>query len=358
MPAARTNVDLEEGVRAIWADVLGVPVSGPADDFFALGGNSLMATMVTSRLRHETGVAIPLRLMYSSSALADFTVAVGAVVDAAASREAPPAIEPIDRAAPIALSAPQERMWLLHQMQPTGTAYNLERALRLTGPLQVEALRSAFDELFARHESLRTGFRPHAGGPVQHIAPVAAVEIPIVDCGTPAPDERLAAVVLDMQRVVGTPFDLASPPLVRIRLFRLADDDHVLFVVMHHSVSDDWAFGLLMGELAELYNSHRADGASRGLPSGRRRSTRTSPRGTCSGSRAGRWTSSSSTGAVNWPASRRPTYPATTCARPSARRTVPPSSSRSRTISPGGPRSWLAAIRRRSSWCCWRATSC
>ena len=258
MLAERTQSDLQSGILAIWSEVLDDPSIGLDDDFLALGGNSLLATMVASRLRDRHRVDVPVGTLFAAPTVAQFTVATQALLDSGRVHAAPLNVVRVDRDVPLRLSAPQERMWFLHRMQPDGTAYNLEQALRLRGPLCIESLQWGFDRLFERHESLRTSFFVHEGLPVQRIAPTYTAEIPVIDCSRLSPNERLPFTVGEMQRVITTPFELAALPLIRTVLYRLDDEDHVLLVAMHHIISDHWSLGLLTDELAELYNSHRA----------------------------------------------------------------------------------------------------
>jgi amino acid adenylation domain-containing protein len=255
---------VEDAIVDAWAQVFGASAVRPDADFFELGGTSLLATMMASRVLNASGVKIPVRTFFDHSTLEDLTRAAGAVAHAAPTITTLTPVAPVDREARLRLSASQERMWFLQQIDPGGTAYNLGEAMRLTGPLDGESLQWAFDQLSERHESLRTSFVTDNGMPVQRIAPPGAVGITMVDCQSVPASEQLAHVIGEMQRVATTPFDLTRPPLIRVLLFRLAEDDHVLFIGMHHIVSDQWSFGLLSRELSALYNAHHA-GRTEGL---------------------------------------------------------------------------------------------
>ncbi|HYW06461.1 MAG TPA: condensation domain-containing protein, partial [Longimicrobium sp.] len=162
-----------------------------------------------------------------------------------------PPIESADRGAPLALSFAQERLWFMEQMGTAGAAYHVPVRLRLRGALDAAALRHALDRIVARHESLRTTFHAPGGLPVQIIG--------AAEGGFALREHDLRANPDELGRMVaaeaGAPFDLARGPLVRGTLARLADDDHVLMVTMHHAVSDGWSMGVLTRELSALYGA-------------------------------------------------------------------------------------------------------
>lgn len=160
------------------------------------------------------------------------------------------------RSAP--LSFAQERLWFLYQMEPESSAYNSPRAIRVTGTLDVEALRTALETIVARHESLRTTFVTLGETPMQRIGDGAAFRMPVVDLGGSRPGQREAEALRIAQEEAGHPFDLAEGPLFRARLLRLAEDEHVLLLNVHHIVSDGWSVGVLFRELAALYGAFQA----------------------------------------------------------------------------------------------------
>jgi amino acid adenylation domain-containing protein len=152
----------------------------------------------------------------------------------------------------------QERLWLMDRMHGAGAAYNLHTMIRAPGQIDVPAVERAVGELVRRHEALRTVFAEQDGAPVQVILPFTGFTLPIVEM--PGADE--AALRRFAADETAVPFDLATGPLVRGMLLRLAPDDHVLLLVMHHIVSDGWSMGVISVEIAELYEAFR-----KGLPS-------------------------------------------------------------------------------------------
>jgi amino acid adenylation domain-containing protein len=150
----------------------------------------------------------------------------------------------------IPLSYAQEQLWFLDRVAPGLPTYNVPAQLRLTGALDVPALRSAISTVLARHEALRTRFveGPH-GTPIQVIDPPAELPLPVVEPADPAAAGELAAAA------AAEPFDLAAGPLFRCRLLRLGEREHLLLIVVHHIVFDAWSFDVLLRELAALYTA-------------------------------------------------------------------------------------------------------
>ncbi|MBV9110940.1 MAG: non-ribosomal peptide synthetase, partial [Gemmatimonadetes bacterium] len=150
------------------------------------------------------------------------------------------------------LSFAQHRQWVLEQLQPGTATWNVQGAVRLRGALDVAALGRTFDALRERHESLRTVFARRGGQPVQRIRPFAAVPLPAEPMAGLAEAEEAAAAEFRAG------FDLAAEPPFRVRLLRVAADDHVLVMTLHHVICDGWSMGIITRELAELYGAFAA----------------------------------------------------------------------------------------------------
>ncbi|MBB5958237.1 amino acid adenylation domain-containing protein [Saccharothrix tamanrassetensis] len=157
------------------------------------------------------------------------------------------------------LSFPQQRLWFLDQLLPGNTAYNTSWAVRLRGPLDLDALTWSLRRIVERHEVLRTGFPAPDGEPTQAVVPAGDVSLPLTDLGALPSAEREAAARDRIRAEIATPFELTQAPPLRMRLYRLAEEDHVLSVVVHHILVDGWSTGLFFGELARLYSA-RVDG--------------------------------------------------------------------------------------------------
>ncbi len=250
-PAPRSPA--EELLARLWAEVLGVERVGIHDDFFALGGHSLLATQVLSRVRRTLGVEIPLRAVFEAATVAGLAERVNDALRGGAL--APPALDPLPR--PFAGGAPlsfaQERLWFLDRLEPGSAAYNMPAALRLAGDLDVPALQGALGAIVARHEVLRATFAEVEGAPAQSIAPVGGLPLPALDLtGLPAARRESEAARLAREEA-RRPFDLARGPLVRARLLRLGEREHLLLLVLHHIAGDGWSLGVLAREVAALY---------------------------------------------------------------------------------------------------------
>ena len=252
-PYVAPGDDVERKLAGIWSKLLGVEKPGAEDHFFELGGHSLLATQVASRLRATFGVELPLRAVFEAPTLS----ALAARIRAASASSAPP-LRPAPRTGPLPLSFAQQRLWFLHQLHPTSAAYNLPAALRLEGELNTEALRLAFEHLVRRHEALRTTFSPNQGDALQVIHPAARWELPVVDLSAQPEGHRHAEALRQVEQEALRPFELTTGPLLRTTLLRLSEREHLLLVTQHHIVSDGWSIGVLVREMAALYESFQA----------------------------------------------------------------------------------------------------
>ena len=249
-PGRMPGTAQEKAIAAIWEQVLDVPALGLDADFFERGGHSLLATRITSRLRESLGVDVPLKTLFEHSTLGAFALAVQQL--GAAPQSQPLLRAPIEeRKRP---SFAQQRQWLLWCLQPDSHAYTLPAALRLRGPLDIDALGAAFDQLIERHEPLRSRF----------IATAEGVEIDVQDHTplkldvTPVNESQVRAAIGEQ---LHQPFDLAQGPLLRLGVLRLAAQEHVLVLTQHHIVSDAWSMQVMVEELLEMYAArveHRA----------------------------------------------------------------------------------------------------
>ncbi|VVJ19160.1 Polyketide synthase modules and related proteins [Amycolatopsis camponoti] len=231
--------DRERLVTRVWADVLGVERVGVDDNFFDLGGDSLLGIRVVSRLRDELGADVPARLVFTEPTPAQLAAQLP---EAAAPQAAIPLLPRDARPLEAPLSFAQQRLWFLDEFEPGSTEYVSPTVLRLRGELDTAALNQALTALVARHESLRTTFATVDGRGVQVIHPPYAVEVPVAD----------GDLATALNSATG-PVDLRTGPLLRTALTRLAPGDHVLTLVLHHIVTDGWSSGVLLGELAALY---------------------------------------------------------------------------------------------------------
>ncbi|HEX9940150.1 MAG TPA: condensation domain-containing protein, partial [Longimicrobium sp.] len=242
--------EAEVALAEIWSELLKVERVGRQDSFFELGGHSLLAVRVISRVRQVLGAEVALADLFERPVLADLARAI----ENAARTELPP-IVPVDRSAPLPLSFAQQRLWFLERLGDLGGTYHVPTRLRLEGELDRPALRRALDAILARHEALRTTFVEVEGEPVQRIAKESRFHLLEHDLGG-HPDAAAELRRLSAEEA-GAPFDLEHGPLIRGRLIRLAEDDHLLLLTMHHIVSDGWSMGVFTRELGTLYGAFR-----------------------------------------------------------------------------------------------------
>ncbi|HEX8459641.1 MAG TPA: amino acid adenylation domain-containing protein, partial [Pyrinomonadaceae bacterium] len=250
---------LEELLANIWAQVLGVRSIGVHDNFFELGGHSLLATQVISQLRESLRVEVPLHLLFETPTVAGLAEQVERL-RAEGDGEMAATIQPVARGdgGELPLSFAQQRLWFVHQLEPANASYNCASAVRLTGDLNTEVLERSLNEIVSRHETLRTTFHAPEGKPVQVIAPARSLELPFIDFSRWLAEEREAEARRLLNREARRPFDLATGPLLRVMLLRLRADEHLLLLVMHHIVSDAWSLGVLVREVAALYEAFSA----------------------------------------------------------------------------------------------------
>jgi amino acid adenylation domain-containing protein len=244
--------DTERRIAEIWTELLAREATDPDDDFFDLGGHSLLTFKLVFRLRREFSVEVPIRAPFEFSTLAG----LARLVDELGRQEAeprPPALEPVPRSASMPASFAQERLWFVHQLQRGSVQYNFPVFLRLRGELDVAALVGALDEVLSRHEVLRTVLIAEDGEPRQVILPHRPIDLLVVDLSG-LPPARIAAETRRIGRdQYAQPFDLARPPVVRTALARIGATEHLLLLTMHHIAVDGWSAGLLLEELAEAY---------------------------------------------------------------------------------------------------------
>ncbi|BCJ70074.1 hypothetical protein Prubr_70950 [Polymorphospora rubra] len=250
---APPETDTERRLAQIWQGLLDVDAGsvGVHDSFFNLGGNSLQATQLISRIRDGFGVSVDPRQLFVHPTLEQLGKLVDGGEVATTDR-----IGPVDLDGARPVSHQQQGLWFLHQLDPDSPVYHIPIVLRLRGDLDVAALRGALAGLVGRHEALRTRFVASDGVPHQVIDPPPD-GWPLPVTGTdPA---GLAGWIADQAR---RPFDLGAGSGLRTSLARLADDDHVLLIVLHHIIADGWSVGVVTAELPVFYEAARTGGTA------------------------------------------------------------------------------------------------
>ncbi|WP_247539250.1 non-ribosomal peptide synthetase, partial [Ralstonia pseudosolanacearum] len=246
--------EVEQTLAGIWQMLLGVERVGRHDDFFALGGHSLQAVRLVAQVRTQLGTELGLTELFAQPSL---SAVAQAIVRGQGS--ALPAITVADRSEALPLSFAQQRLWFLAQMEGGSEAYHIPVGLRLKGELDEDALRRSLDRIVARHEALRTRFEVQEGQAVQRIVPAdVGLTLDWVDLSAEEASEHQLGLLAEAE--ARAPFDLEQGPLIRGRLVKLGEQEHVLLITMHHIVSDGWSQGVLARELGTLYEAYRSGG--------------------------------------------------------------------------------------------------
>ncbi|MBZ5520985.1 MAG: amino acid adenylation domain-containing protein [Acidobacteriia bacterium] len=236
----------EEILCGVFAESLSLDRVGVDDNFFSLGGHSLIAMRVVSRVRAVLGVELAVRTLFEAPSVRKLAARLG---ESAARR---PNLVRHDRPARLPLSFTQQRLWFLYRMEGPKPVYNIPLALRLEGDLDADALRQALADVVARHEALRTIFPEHDGTACQRILP-AEQAVPFVH-EQHASEEELEEL---LARAAATGFHLDREMPLRAWLFRTGEKSHVLLLLLHHIAGDGWSTGPLARDLALAYQARR-----------------------------------------------------------------------------------------------------
>lgn len=248
---------LEAAVAFIWKDVLDIEQVDVFDNYFELGGNSLTATQVVSRVEDTFHIQLPISAFFENPTVANLAEHIRQMRAKGKYYELPP-ISDADRSLPIPCSFAQERMWFIHQLDPQSSAYNIGLPVRMKGSLDKTALLKCFSEVFRRHESLRTIFGMIDNRPIQLITPYSETMIDrsLIEFdlrNLPVSEQQTRALEL-AQEAFRTPFDLESGPLTRLTLIQIEDQEYIFLICMHHIISDAWSLNQLATEILALYN--------------------------------------------------------------------------------------------------------
>ncbi|AHH18280.1 non-ribosomal peptide synthetase [Nocardia nova SH22a] len=243
---------VEEIVAGVFAEVLGLTGTvGADDDFFELGGNSLVATRVAARIGAALDTRVPVAMIFEAPTVAALAARAESHTDThrIALTEQP-------RPQHIPLSYAQQRMWFLNRFEPDTAAYSIPIVIRLTGRLDIDALRAAVADVIERHEVLRTIYPAVAGRPTQHVLTPAEATLPVTV--TRLPESELPATISEL---VTTVFDVTDTMPIRVRLFDLGDDQWVLALVVHHIAGDGSSLGPLAQDMTTAYSARLAGDA-------------------------------------------------------------------------------------------------
>lgn len=241
---------MEKDMEEMWKELLGINRIGRNVPFFKIGGTSLKAIQLISKIYKQYNVLVKVNDIFSNASIAQLTALI------AGRRKGTDDILPVKPQPYYPLTHAQKRLWIMDQFQAEKTAYNIPGAFLLQGELDIPALEKAFRQTIARHESLRTVFTMVGDAVMSKInEPVDGLfKLELVNCGgKAAADPAVKAIALEK---LTAPFDLEAGPLLRACLLQVADNMHVLLVTMHHIISDGWSIQVMVKELLDFYKGY------------------------------------------------------------------------------------------------------
>ena len=261
--APRTLV--EEIVVGIFEEVLKLGRVGKKDNFFEMGGHSLLAVQVISRVRNGFGVEIGVRSIFDAPTVEALSRKIEEAMKAGEKVEAPPLVRierAADRVGRFPLSFAQQRLWFIDQLNPGSPLYNNPGMDKIEGALNLKAFERVINEIVRRHETLRTRFEVYEGEPAQVIDEWESRRLEVADLTNLSPEEKEEEVNRMAREEVEAGFDLSQGPLLRVKVLKLEVDEHIVLYTMHHIVSDAWSMEILIREVKALYQVYLVGGAS------------------------------------------------------------------------------------------------
>jgi amino acid adenylation domain-containing protein len=245
---------IEDLLVGIWSSVLGFQSVGINDNFFALGGHSLMATQLLARVRESLDIELPLRSLFDAPTVAGQARYIEtARLEEKGIGTAP--LVPVTREVDIPLSFSQQHLWFIDQLEPGSIFYNISTSVRLQGKLDLPAFEKALEEVCRRHEVLRTSFETVEGKPFQVIAPPGGFRLALLDISDLEIQSREAELARLVNAEPGRPFDLSQGPLMRATLVKFDEETHVVLFTIHHIICDGLSMPILIREVGILYEA-------------------------------------------------------------------------------------------------------
>ena len=242
----------ETALATIWAELLRLDRVGIDDDFFALGGNSLLATQLITRLRNTLGSAVSLRDLFEAPNIA----ALAATLNQANPAQGGPVLRARAQGSRSRASFAQQRLWLAEQFEPGTALYNMPSAWRIEGDLHIALLEQSLNLIIARHEVLRTTFSTEDGQLYQTVLPNRSLSLSLRQL------PNAEAVTVAMQEEADQAFDVLNDCLLRVQLLSYQPQEYILLITLHHMIADGWSSRILLEELGQLYQSLQAGQAS------------------------------------------------------------------------------------------------
>jgi len=245
-----SRTPVEELLLGLWIEVLAQPSIGIHDNFFEIGGHSLLAIRLMTRVNQTFQTTLPLRVLFDFPTIAE----LGGHLSSRRSKS--------EMGLPILrrphpgrqiMSFAQQRLWVLEQIEPAKSAYHVPMVYRLNGSLDVKSLEQSLNAMVQRHEVLRTSFGWVDGLAIQIVAENDYVPLVVDDVSQLSQDQRQAEATRLVAKSLDQPFDLKSGPVLRSRLIRVSPDEHVLAITVHHISFDGWSADIFLSELATFY---------------------------------------------------------------------------------------------------------
>jgi amino acid adenylation domain-containing protein len=248
------RTEIEELVAQVWKEVLKLEKVGVHDNFFELGGHSLLGTQVVTRLRGAVCRQIPLRALFEAPTVAQFALKIERIMQGRRFRELPPLV-PVSRNGYLPASPAQEQFWIVDELLPGTELLNMPYAYRIVGSLDATVLHKSLQEVVNRHEALRTVFSEVNGRLAQVVFKTPRIKLRVADLSHLAASKREKQAIRLSRRDASAHFDLEKGPLLRTKLIRLTENEHILLVTMHHMIADQWSMGVFRNDLAALYDA-------------------------------------------------------------------------------------------------------
>ncbi|WP_432906337.1 amino acid adenylation domain-containing protein [Micromonospora matsumotoense] len=237
----------ERAVATVMGELTGVERVGVADDFFAMGGHSLLAIRLAHRLRRRFGLELTVATLFDGRTVER----VAAAIDAGTTPDSGPQIVPVPRTGALPTSYGQQRLWFLDQLEPGSAEYLVPMVYHLTGTLDTATLHRAVEQVSARHEVLRTRYVADNGIPLQVVDPPGPVAFDVVDLAGAANAAPRARAIIEAASA--RPFDLTAERPLRVTVVHTAADEHLVAITLHHIAFDNWSLGIFLRELNEAY---------------------------------------------------------------------------------------------------------
>ncbi len=242
------QTDTENQLAEIWKEILGLPSMGIYDNFFHLGGHSLLVIKMVHRIQQAMKKEIPLHIVFESPTIEELANYLKLGDN---KLENIPRVE--QKKYPLSLA--QQRLWFLTKLEPKNPFYNISLAKLLVGKLNIDNLETAFNVILKRQKSLRTQFREEDGAPYQEVIPFKHKKIPYLDLTIYEEFKRKEKIEQIIREEPQKTFRIGDAPLIRTMLIKWQEEKHILFLGMHHIISDGWSLKVLWEELTLVYNS-------------------------------------------------------------------------------------------------------